>query len=543
MNSLIRVFTALSVIFLAASCGRPEADLILYNGVIHTVDDSFRTVNSVAVRDGKILAVGPSEVLMAYYAARNTVDLKGAPVYPGLIDAHSHFFSYASDLLKLDLTGTHSFGEILDSLSSFSRRNKFEWLLGRGWDQNDWERSDFPDRTELDRLFPDQPVFLVRIDGHAALCNGEALRRAGIDGLTRIDGGEIITVNGIPTGMMIDNAVDRVQAVIPSFPAGLNEEALKVAQKNCFKAGLTTVSDAGLGLDSVRMIERMQREGSLKLRVNVMLSDRPNTLDAFLETGPLVSERLTARAIKVYADGALGSRGALLKQPYADREGHFGLLLHKPSYFDAINEAAIRHGFQVCTHAIGDSAVSLILQAYGRQLRGKNDRRWRIEHCQVTDPGDLHLFSDYSVIPSVQPTHATSDMYWAESRLGSARAGYGYCYRQLLESAGTIAFGTDFPVERIDPLLTFYAAVARKDEKGFPQTGYRPEGSVDRRRALVAMTAGAAYANFEERVKGTLTPGKYADFVILDRDILTVPEDSLPGAKVIATYLAGEKVY
>lgn len=366
---------------------------------------------------------------------------------------------------------------------------------------------------------------------------------AKIDASTRVDGGEILLKDGRPTGLLIDNAVELVQRIIPPFPEQLNRDALRTAQANCFRAGLTTVTDAGLGSDTIRILRDMQAEGSLKLRLNVMLSDNPTTLAPYFISGPVITDRMTVRAVKVYADGALGSRGALLKQPYADEDDHYGLLLREVHQLETIFDSAYRHGFQVCTHAIGDSAVSLVLDLYGKRLLRTNDRRWRIEHCQVVDPSDLKTIGTYSVIPSVQPTHATSDMYWAEQRLGKERIINAYNYRRQLETAGTIAFGTDFPVEKIDPLLTFYAAVARKDLNGFPEGGFLPDNRIDRKSALRAMTSGAAYANFEEHRKGTLTPGKFADFVILDRDLLTVPESELPATKVTGTYVGGEKVY
>ncbi|MFM2136397.1 MAG: hypothetical protein RL021_1797 [Bacteroidota bacterium] len=529
-----------AAVLLSVGCIRPKADMILYNGHIQTVDDSFRVVSAMAIRDGKILATGPDAVLLDFYDADTTIDLLEQTVYPGFIDAHSHFFGYASDLLKADLTGTASFREVLDRLVAFSQHNHFDWILGRGWDQNDWPENSFPDCSELDMLFPDRPVFLVRIDGHAALCNSAALSLAKIDASTKVAGGEILLKNGKPTGLLIDNAVELVSGIIPPFPEALNRDAILTAQANCFKAGLTTVTDAGLDPDSIRILQELQDENQLKLRLNVMLSYRSGTS---LSAGPLIEDRLTVRAVKVYADGALGSRGALLKKPYSDQEDHYGLLLQDSKQMEIIFNEAYRHGFQVCTHAIGDSAVSLVLELYGRRLLGTNNRRWRIEHSQVVEPDDLPLFREFSVIPSVQPTHATSDMYWAENRLGKERISNAYSYRQQLDAAGTIAFGTDFPVEKIDPLLTFYAAVVRKDLKGFPEGGFQPGNRIDRKDALRAMTAGAAYSNFEESRKGSLTSGKFADFVILDRDLLTVQEDELSATKVLATYVGGEKVY
>lgn len=542
MSRLALLPFGLCLLFLGA-CRKQSADLLLYHGVIYTVDSPSTVAQAIAVKDGKILATGTDEEIRSTYAATTETDLHGHAVYPGFIDAHSHFYGYATDLLKLDLTGTNSFSVILDSVTAFSKRNRFSWILGRGWDQNDWQDKSFPERSELDRLFPNQPVFLMRIDGHAALCNGAALKIAGIDNTTKVEGGEILLKDANPTGLLIDNAVALVASKIPAFPESLNAQALLMAANNCFKAGLTTVSDAGLGKDSIELIRKMQHAQQLRIRVNAMISCTPATMNHYLKTGPIVEDLLTVRAIKVYADGALGSRGALLKAPYTDQEHHTGLSLCGREFLESTAHQSEEHGFQLCTHAIGDAAVKMVMDVYEHQLKGKNDLRWRIEHCQVVDDSELDDFSAYSIIPSVQPTHATSDMYWAEERLGPERIKHAYRYKDLLNAAGTIAFGTDFPVEQIDPLMTFYAATVRKDRKGFPADGFQPENKVSRQTALRAMTIQAAYANFEETKKGSLSAGKFADFVVLDKDIMKVTDEELPTVKVIATYLAGEKVF
>lgn len=525
------------------SCTKKEADLIFFNGNVYTVNNGFDIVQALAVKEGRIIATGTTKDLLDRFESDESIDLQGKTVYPGFIDAHCHFFGYASDLLKCNLTGTASFHEALSKLREFSTTNKFEWLLGRGWDQNDWPGKAYPTRQELDSLFPDQPVFLMRIDGHAALCNGSALRRAKITATTRIHGGEIVLQNGVPTGLLIDNAVELVKSAIPPFTDELNGEALIRAQKNCFAAGLTTLVDAGLGKDSIELIQRMQQDGELKIRIYAMISETKATRDYFFRRGPLITDRLTVRAVKVYGDGALGSRGACLKQPYSDRPGHYGFLLNSKKYFDDIADEALESGFQLCTHAIGDSAVRIMLDVYESHLAPSNNRRWRIEHCQVVDQPDMKRFGKLAVIPSVQPTHATSDMYWAEERLGEERLKNSYAYRELLNKANTIAFGTDFPVEEIDPLRTFYAAVARKDASGWPEKGFLPENKLKRKDVLRAMTINAAYSNFEEQVKGSIEPGKMADLVILDKDLLKVEEENILNVKVQATYVAGERVY
>jgi predicted amidohydrolase YtcJ len=308
-------------------------------------------------------------------------------------------------------------------------------------------------------------------------------------------------------------------------------------------AGLTTVDDAGLGKDSIEFMHRMQKAGKLKLRIYAMASGNSPTLSYYLTNGPVKDDRMNVRSVKVYADGALGSRGACLLKPYEDQPGHYGFLLNPIDSMMQIARRAWTKGFQVCTHAIGDSASRVVLSLYGEVLEGKNDKRWRIEHCQLTDPADFHLYTLYDIIPSVQPTHATSDMYWAESRVGKKRLASAYAYAQLLKSAQTIALGTDFPVEKIDPLLTFYAAVCRKDLNGNPEGGFQMNDRLSRENTLRGMTIGAAFANFEEHEKGSIEPGKFADLVILNQDIMTVVDTLLPQTRVDRTILNGEMVY
>ncbi len=528
-----------------SSCSmKKKADLLLYNGKVYTVDSSFTVTEAIAVKDGKIIGVGSTKDLQDKFDAVEKKDLAGKTVLPGLIDAHCHFFGYASDLMKADLYGTKSFDEIIDRLKEFSKTNTFSWLLGRGWDQNDWETKEFPSKEKLDALFPDIPVFLMRVDGHAVLCNEAALNEAHVTASTKVNGGEVITKNGKLTGILVDNAVDLVKQHIPPFPKQVNEECLLRAQKNCFEVGLTTVDDAGLGRDSIEMIMDMQKSGKLKMRVYAMISANEENKNYYFKSGPVKTDRLNVRSFKVYADGALGSRGACLLEPYSDQAGHRGFLLFDKKYFEETAKEMNEHGFQLCVHAIGDSTNRLMLHIFSDELKGKNNKRWRIEHCQVVNPADLHLFGENNIIPSVQPTHATSDMYWVEDRLGKERIKTAYAYNDLMKANnGMIAFGTDFPVEKINPIYTFYAAIARKDLKDFPSNGFQPENKIERKDALRAMTILAAYSNFEENEKGSIEKGKLADFVILDRDIMKVEEKDIPGTKVIATYINGERVF
>lgn len=530
--------------FLNACNWKRKADLVIHNGKIYTVNQTFTIVQAMAIREGRILAIGSNQDILSGFQATETIDLKGQTVYPGFIDAHCHFVGYGSDLIKLDLSGTKSFDEILLRTTEFEKSNSFDWILGRGWDQNDWENSSYPDNVLLDSLFPDKPVFLLRIDGHAALCNSVALGLAGLTPNEKINGGEVVSQNGIMTGLLIDNAIDRVRSKIPVFSMDVLEEGILRAQDSCFSYGLTTVSDAGLGRDSIELIQRLQKEGKLKMRIYAMLSDEISTLKYYFREGPIKTDRLTVRAVKIYGDGALGSRGACLRKDYADQPGHRGFLLRSPEFMKEVAEHAIDNGFQLCTHAIGDSALKVVLDVYSEFLRTDNNRRWRVEHCQVISPKDLRYFTEYNIIPSVQPTHATSDMYWAEKRLGPDRIKNAYAYRYLMNAAdGMIALGTDFPVEKINPFLTFYAATQRKDLNGFPPDGFQRENRLKKKDAIRGMTIWAAYANFEEENKGSLEEGKFADFIIVDKDILEIDEKEIPFTKVLSTYVNGEKVF
>ena len=543
-RSSLLFFSAFMLILNSACHTRRNADLIIHNATVYTVNNSFSVTQAFAVKNGKIISMGNSDEILDDYQSENTIDLQGKFVYPGFIDAHCHFFGYATDLLKCDLTGTKSFEEVLDTIIEFSKTNNFEWILARGWDQNDWTIKEFPSKEKLDSLFPETPVFVFRIDGHAALCNQFALDLAGLTIDTKVDGGELLQKDGKLTGLLIDNAVNLVKLKIPEFSPNLVESALLKAQQNCFAVGLTTVDDAGLGKDSIAILQKLQTAGKLKMRIYAMMSDAVDTRDHFFKTGPIVSDRLTVRALKVYADGALGSRGACLKESYSDQPNHFGYMLYNEMYLDTLAQQAKKNGFQFCTHAIGDSAVESVLRIYKKYVSGENNRRWRIEHCQVVSPKTMRMFGDNSIIPSVQPTHATSDMYWAEARLGSERIKYAYAYNDLLQGAeGIIALGTDFPVESINPLYTFYAAIQRKDLKGNPPDGFQKENELSKKDALRGMTIWAAYANFEDEIKGSLEEDKFADFVVLDKDIMEISDKKIPDVKVLATYLNGEQVF
>ncbi|WP_316828158.1 amidohydrolase [Pedobacter miscanthi] len=538
------ILYSLFLALLIASCTKKEAvDVIVYHAKVYTVNLKFDTVEAFAVKNGKILALGKTDEIKGKYTGKEEINAEGKAVYPGFIDAHAHFFGYGQSLQTADLRETKSWNEVLTRLTAFAKTHPDGWLIGNGWDQNDWADKNFPTNEKLTMLFPNRPVFLKRIDGHAAIANQKAFDDAGIKGEQKLVGGDMLTQNGKLTGVLIDNAVKLVGEKIPSPDAKLAEKIFTDAQKNCFAAGLTTIDDCGLSYLAVEFIEKLQKEKKLKMRLYVMLSDDPDNYKYLFSRGPIKTDRLNVRSFKVYADGALGSRGACLLHPYSDMPGKTGFLLSDQKHFEEVAKKIAANHFQMCTHAIGDSANRVILNIYNKILKGKNDQRWRIEHAQVLNPKDFDLFGKASIIPSVQPTHATSDMYWAGQRLGGERLKSAYAYKQLLKQNGWIPLGTDFPVENINPLLTFYAATVRADAKGFPKGGFQMENALTPEEALRGMTIWAAKANFEEEEKGSLERGKLADFVILDHDILKSTPQNILKTKVLKTYLNGEKVY
>lgn len=534
----------ISIAFFLFSCSQKEnIDQLVYNATVYTVDSSFSIAEAIAIKDGKIVEVGKTTDLQKKYNANESLDAQGKFIYPGFIDAHAHFLSYGYSLNRVDLVGTESWEAIIEKTKTFAADNTEGWLLGRGWDQNDWEIKEFPTNEKLNELFPDRPVLLTRIDGHAAIANQKALGIAGIKPGDKLTGGEIEVRNGKLTGILIDNAIRLVSLKVPSPSVTQTKEALNEAQQKCFAVGLTTVDDCGLSYQQVLTIDSLQKTGDLKMRIYAMLSDDKKNYDYLFEKGKIKTDHLNVRSFKLYSDGALGSRGACLLQPYSDKPDWTGFLLSSGSHFDSVARVLHEKGFQMCTHAIGDSANRTILTIYANHLKGNNDLRWRIEHAQVVNPEDFNLFGAFAIIPSVQPTHGTSDMYWAGDRLGPERVKGAYAFKQLLNQNGWIPLGTDFPVEDISPFKTFYAAVIRKDAKGWPEGGYQIENALTREEALRGMTIWAARANFEEHEKGSLEKGKFADFVILDTDLMKAVEDKLLQIKVWKTFLGGEKVY
>ncbi|MEZ0608866.1 amidohydrolase [Fibrella sp. WM1] len=532
----------------ACSTRRP-ADYIITNATVYTVNEGDSVVQAFAVEKGRILDLGSTATILDHYRSDSIIDLNGKPVYPGFYDPHSHFLGLGQMLDQADLVGATSYADVIARLKAFQQKHPDAlWLIGRGWDQNDWPATDspvrgFPTNAQLNEAFPNVPVALTRIDGHALLVNDKALRLAQISGKTAMTGGEVVLNGGQPSGVLVDNAMQMVRRVIPQPDADAKTRMLQAAERVCLSLGLTTVSDAGLNRDDIDLIDRLHQEKKLKIRDYAMISLGEPNLEYYLKRGPYQTDRLSVTSFKLYADGALGSRGACLRKPYSDRPETSGFLLLSPAELERVIKLLANSGFQANTHCIGDSANHLILDLYGKYLKGLNTRRWRIEHAQVVSPEDLSKFYKYSIIPSVQPTHATSDMYWAAERLGSERVKGAYAFNDLLKQNHYITFGSDFPVEAVNPLYGFHAAVARQDAKNFPKGGYQPENAVSRRDALKAMTRWAAYACREDLVRGTLEKRKFADFVVLDRDIMTAPAEQLRDTKVLQTWVNGERLY
>jgi predicted amidohydrolase YtcJ len=518
-----------------------RVDFIVHNAKVYTTNRDMDVASAFAVKDGKFIAVG-DESLLDEYQTSNLVDAQGLPVYPGFIDAHCHFLSLGLTQTQVQLEGTKSYEEVTERVKAYAAAESRQVILGRGWDQNDWENKEFPTKDALDRLFPDIPVALRRIDGHALLVNQKALDLAGIDGDTQVPGGTVVTKNGQPTGVLIDTPMELVEAILPKPTLEEKKQALVAAQEIGFKYGLTTVDDAGLNKEDILLIDSLQQTGVLDMRVYAMISNTPDNLDYFLPKGPLVTDRLSVRSVKVYADGALGSRGAALIAPYSDAPKHRGKFITDKDSLKQLAARIAKTKFQMNTHAIGDAANQAVIDVYRDNVRLLRDPRWRVEHAQVLDAPDIEKFST-KIIPSIQPLHATSDMYWAGDRLGEDRLKNAYAYQEQLDYAGIVALGTDFPVEKVNPMLTFYAAISRRDLNGFPEEGFQRENRLSRGSALLGMTRWAAYANFEEKQKGSIEIGKVADFVMLDRDIMEVTHRLIPGARVVATFLNGKIVY
>ena len=535
-KSIILIFTILSF-----SCTKKIAvDTLVINATIYTVNPNFDKAEAFAIKDGKIIAVGTLEEIQAKYSATYVNDVQGKTIVPGFIDAHCHFFGLGLQQQKVDLEGTTSFDEVIQRIVDFQKEKNVPYITGRGWDQNDWEVKEFPTKDKLDELFPNTPVSVRRIDGHALLANQAAIDLAGVTVETKAEGGYILQENGKLTGVFIDGPMGLIGVKIPEPSKKEQIQALKDAERICFDLGLTTVDDAGLSKETIELIDSLQQIGELKMRIYAMVSVSDENIDYYTNKGIIKTDRLNVRSFKVYADGALGSRGAAMKQSYSDQHNHFGAMVTPLENLQNYAKKIAASDFQMNTHAIGDSANYVMLKTYKDVLKDQKDRRWRIEHAQIIDKPDFKYFDN--ILPSVQPTHATSDMYWAEDRVGAERIKGAYAFKDLLNTYGKIALGTDFPVEKVSPLLTFYAAVVRKDLNNFPENGFQMENALTREETLKGMTIWAAFSNFEEHEKGSIEVGKFADFIILDKNIMEVEGSEIPKIKIEETYIGGIKV-
>ena len=533
-NTVIIIITTIVM----SSCQeKTTVDLIVHNANVYTVNEAFSKAQAFAVKDGKFVAVGDENDITSHYTANEVIDAQGRAVYPGFMDGHSHFTGYGENLVRwADLKGCRSYEEVIERLKEHDSHYPAEWLLGRGWDQNLWEPAEFPDNQRLADAFPGRKVLLTRIDGHAVLVSKEVLELAGIDKDYKQEGGMALIKDGRCTGVLLDNTADVAKALVPPMDVEQRVKALKKAQENCLAVGLTSVTDAGLDIETIDLIDSLQNAGLLKIHVNAMVNPDDETMDHFMSQGVIDKERLTVRSVKIYADGALGSRGAKLLEPYSDAPETSGLILETDAFYHHVCQKAHDAGYQVCCHAIGDGGAHHILDIYAEHLKGKNDLRWRIEHAQTITEEDFVRFGSYNVIPSVQTTHCTSDMDWAGERLG-VRIKNAYAYQRLLQQNGWLINGTDFPIEDISPIYTFYAAVARKHLDGTPEQGFQMENALTREQALRSITTWVAKGCFLENRKGSIEVGKDADFVILDRDIMTADERDIPSAKAVMTHV------
>jgi predicted amidohydrolase YtcJ len=528
------------------------ADLIVTNARIYTADDARPRVEALAVRGGRIAFIGSAREAEALRGpATRVVDAGGETVIPGMVDAHAHFAGLAETLRSVDLTGTRSQAEAVARVVARAKTlPPGTWIQGRGWDQNAWGDTRFPTHDPLSAAVPGHPVYLTRVDGHAAWVNAAAMQRAGLTRAARDpDGGRILRdAAGAPTGVLIDRAQGLVTRVIPEPTRAETRQGLTDAMAVMHRWGLTGMHDAGASRALIELYDEMAGAGALPLRLYVMIGDDSAALAHYFAKGPVAGAHdghLWVRAVKLYADGAMGSRGAALLEPYSDDPNNLGLLLSAPAHIRDVAARGLAAGFQVNTHAIGDRGNRVVLDAYEQALaaRPTANHRFRVEHAQVLHSDDLPRFAQLGVIPSMQASHQTSDMYWVGKRLGPTRTLGAYAWRSLLESGVVIPNGSDFPVEAVNPLISFHAAIARQDARDWPAGGWLPEQRMTREEALKSMTLWPAYAGFQEEELGSLSVGKRADFVILDRDIMRVPAELVLGTRVRSTWLGGREVY
>ena len=517
-----------------------NVDLIIINAKVYTINPNFDIVESFAVKDGKFISIGTNEKILYNYSSENIVNIHNKTVFPGFIDAHCHFYGLGLSLQDVNLLASKSFEDVLFSLQDFNKQFSPNFIKGRAWNQNEWQNKDFPTKEKLDELFPNTPVAINRIDGHAMLVNSITLALANIDVNTKVFGGSILIKDGVLTGILLDNAMNLVYEIMPKPSKAKQIKALKDAEKICFSYGLTTVSDAGLSREIVELMEELHSNNVLKIRIYAMILATKKSLAYYIDKGIIKTKRLSVAAFKFFIDGALGSKGAYLKENYINTNKK-GILVNSEEKLFEIATKIHKTKFQLNVHAIGDKANEIALKTFVNKIGITKERRWRIEHAQIVSEEDFKYFE--IILPSVQPTHATSDMYWAEDFLGTERMKGAYAYKRLLAINGKIALGTDFPIEEVNPFLTFYSAVARKNKNNFDDIAFQNKNALTRKEAIKGMTIWAAYSNFEENEKGSIEIGKYADFIILDKDIMSININEVINAKVLECFVAGEKVF
>ena len=537
---------------LRAQAPAAKADLVLVNARVYTVDDSRPNASAFAVRNGRIVFVGSDREARFLAGPRTRViDAHGRTVIPGMVDAHAHLLGLGTSLRNVQLAGSKSYDEVIARVVDRAKTAKpGEWIQGRGWDQNLWSDKKFPTHDALSRAVPNHPVVLTRIDGHAVLANAMAMKAAGVTAATHDpDGGRIERASGgAPAGVFVDNAMGLIRRAIPNETRAQTRDEILAAIAEANKWGLIGIHDAGASERTIDIYESLAREGRYNLRNYVMVAGDTADVKHYFGVGPrsaLYDGHIWVRSIKLYADGALGSRGAALLAPYSDDHANSGLLVTPPAEIQRIATGALRRGFQVGVHAIGDRGNRIVLDAFDAAMRTVPvaDHRFRVEHAQVISLQDIPRFAQMGVIPSMQASHQTSDMRWAETRVGPERIKGAYAWRSLLSSGVVIPNGSDFPVEEVNPLISFHSAVSRQDATNWPPGGWYPEQRMTRDEALRAMTIWPAYAGFQEKIMGSITPGKYADFVILDRDIMTVPVSEILQTNVMSTWIGGKLVY
>lgn len=541
MKFLTPIFLCLVLVF--SSCMKGEqADMIIHNAQIHTIDDQMHVYEAMAIKDGKILELGPERQILNKYRADEVIDANKGAIYPGLVDGHGHILGLADMNLSVNLFFSPSMDDLVKRIQKYQDEYNRDFVIGRGWDQSLWGTNELPTNDTLNALYPDIPVVLSRVDGHALLVNQAAIDRAGITKETKVEGGSILQKDGKLTGVLVDNAMLLIDSIAPRYAEEEMLAQFNAVQEQLLGYGIIEVHEAGIGNEYLPLFEKWSASGQMKINVYGMLSPDSANLKLIKEQGHFnYGETFAARSIKMYVDGALGSRGALLKEEYSDDHGNVGLLLTPMEDMKNIAQFCLEHDFQLNSHAIGDSANKLLLNLYKVAHAENPDHRWRIEHAQIVDPADIPLFSQHGILPSVQPTHATTDRRWVHERLGEHRMEGAYAYQSLLNETGMLILGTDFPVERTNPFLTIQAAVARQDDNNEPDEGFLNNEAISLNDCLRGMTIWPAIGRFNEKNAGSLEVGKEATFVWLQRPIAI--EKEYQDNFSMMTVIRGEVVY